>query len=71
MILSRLWLFYLNATLYGRTNTCAFEFKGKKIKFTPLSPKAQSGGKNPVNKGKDVKGPHQKTVNMLSPKEFE
>lgn len=57
--------------LYGMTNTCVFEFKGKKIKLTPLSSKAQSGGKSPVNEGKDVKGFHMKTLNILIPKEFE
>lgn len=40
MILSRPWLFDLNVTLYGKSNTCVFEFKGKKIKLTPLSLKA-------------------------------
>lgn len=45
--------------------------QGQKNKLTPLSPKAQSGGKSLVNKGKDVKGHQIKTLNILSPKEFE
>lgn len=70
MILGRPWFFDLNVMLYNRTNMCVFEFKGKKIKLTPLSPKAQFEGKSPMNKRKDVKGPQTKTLNILSPKEF-
>lgn len=71
MILGRSQLFDMNATLYGRTNTCVFKFEGEKIKLTTLFLKAHSGGKSQVDKGKDVKGPQTKTLNILSPKEFE
>lgn len=57
IILGQPWLFDINVTLYGRTNTCVFEFKGKKIKLILLSPKSSVGSKSLMDKGKDVKGP--------------
>jgi len=39
VILGRPWLFDKNVTIYGRSNMCQFEHKGKQIKLLPLRPK--------------------------------
>ncbi|XP_022880942.1 uncharacterized protein LOC111398247 [Olea europaea var. sylvestris] len=39
IILGRPWLFDLDVTIYGRSNSCSFVFNGKKIYFNPLPPK--------------------------------
>ncbi|GFZ18557.1 hypothetical protein Acr_27g0002960 [Actinidia rufa] len=64
IILGRPWLFDMDVTIYGRSNSCSFLFENKRIKLNPLQPKPSSKQKkeNPTN-GKDL--------NIISPKEFE
>ncbi|GFZ19760.1 hypothetical protein Acr_28g0004650 [Actinidia rufa] len=64
IILGRPWLFDMDVTIYGRSNSCSFLFENKRIKLNPLQPKPASKQKkeNPTN-GKDL--------NIISPKEFE
>jgi len=38
VMLGRSWLFDKNVTIYGRSNMCQFENKGKQIKLLPLRP---------------------------------
>jgi len=40
ILLSRPWLHDLNVTSLGRSNTCEFKFKGKKIALKPTNPKS-------------------------------
>jgi len=39
IILGRPWLFDHDVTIFGRTNSCAFNFNGKKIVINPTQPK--------------------------------
>ncbi|XP_035551749.1 uncharacterized protein LOC118349905 [Juglans regia] len=39
VILGRPWLFDLDVTIHGRSNSCSFVFNGKKIHLNPLPPK--------------------------------
>jgi hypothetical protein len=45
IILGRPWLYDLDVTIYGRTNSCSFIFKGKKIKLNPLQLRHITEGK--------------------------
>ena len=63
-ILGRPWLYDLDVTLHGRSNSCSFVFEGKKIKLTPLQPKPIE-----VNKKREVMAP--KGLNIISHKAFE
>ena len=38
IILGRPWLFDLNVTLYGKSNSCSFLHKGRKIRINPIQP---------------------------------
>jgi hypothetical protein len=38
VILGRPWLLDLDVTIHGRSNSCSFVFKGKKIHLNPLPP---------------------------------
>uniref|UniRef100_A0A2N9G4P9 Reverse transcriptase n=1 Tax=Fagus sylvatica TaxID=28930 RepID=A0A2N9G4P9_FAGSY len=58
------WLYDLDVTIYGRTNSCSFTFKGKKIKLNPLQPRHIIEGK----KREESKG---KGLHIISPKETE
>uniref|UniRef100_A0A2N9EYR8 Reverse transcriptase domain-containing protein n=1 Tax=Fagus sylvatica TaxID=28930 RepID=A0A2N9EYR8_FAGSY len=60
-ILGRPWLYDLDVTIYGRTNSCSFTFKGKKIKLNPLQPRHITEGK----KREESKG---KSLHIISPK---
>jgi hypothetical protein len=61
VILGRPWLYDLDVTIYGRTNSCSFTFKGKKIKLNPLPPRHITEGK----KREKSKG---KGLHIISPK---
>uniref|UniRef100_A0A2N9I5V1 CCHC-type domain-containing protein n=1 Tax=Fagus sylvatica TaxID=28930 RepID=A0A2N9I5V1_FAGSY len=61
VILGRPWLYDLDVTIYGRTNSCSFTFKGKKIKLNPLQPRHITEGK----KHEESKG---KGLHIISPK---
>uniref|UniRef100_A0A2N9HNF0 RNA-directed DNA polymerase n=1 Tax=Fagus sylvatica TaxID=28930 RepID=A0A2N9HNF0_FAGSY len=61
VILGRPWLYDLDVTIYGRTNSCSFTFKGKKIKLNPLQPRHITEGK----KREESKG---KGLHIISPK---
>jgi hypothetical protein len=55
VILGRPWLYDLDVTIYGRTNSCSFTFKGKKIKLNPLQPRhITEGKKREESKGKGL-----------------
>ncbi|GFZ18574.1 hypothetical protein Acr_27g0003130 [Actinidia rufa] len=64
IILGRPWLFDLDVTIYGRSNSCSFLFENKRIKLNPLQPRLASKQKkeNPTN---------NRGLNITSPKEFE
>ena len=64
LILGRLWLFDMDVTLFSRSNTCSFEFNGKRIKLNPVQPKSMG-----ANKNKDMTKP--RSVNIINPKAFE
>ncbi|GFY95544.1 AGC (cAMP-dependent, cGMP-dependent and protein kinase C) kinase family protein [Actinidia rufa] len=42
IILGRPWLFDLDVTIYGRSNSCSFLFENKRIKLNPLQPRSDS-----------------------------
>lgn len=64
IILGRPWLYDLDVTLYGRSNSCSFMFEGKKIVLNPLKPK-------PIDMSKKKEAPKAKDLNIISPKAFE
>ncbi|XP_030929438.1 uncharacterized protein LOC115955455 [Quercus lobata] len=64
IILGRPWLYDLDVTLHGRSNSCLFMFEGKKIVLNPLKPK-------PIDTSKKKKAPKAKGLNIISPKAFE
>ena len=64
IILGRPWLYDLDVTLHGRSNSCSFVFEGKKIVLNPLKPK-------PLDMSKKTEAPKAKGLNIISPKEFE
>ncbi|XP_038989081.1 uncharacterized protein LOC120112937 [Phoenix dactylifera] len=67
IILGRPWLFDQNATLFGRTNTCSFMHKGKKITLYPSPPKKPKDS-NPI-KPKEEEQP--KGLHLINAKELE
>jgi hypothetical protein len=64
IILGRPWLYDLDVTLHGRSNSCSFVFEGKKIKLTPLQPKLVE-----MSKKKEVTA--KNGLNIISPNAFE
>ena len=64
IILSRPWLYDLDVTLHGQSNSCLFMFEGKKIVLNPLKPK-------PIDTSKKTEAPKAKGLNIISPKAFE
>ena len=64
IILVKPWLYDLDVTLHGRSNSCSFLFEGKKIVLNPLKPK-------PIDISKKTKAPKAKGLNIISPKAFE
>ena len=65
IILGRPWLFDLDVTLYGRSNSCTFVYKGQKIRINPIEPKP----KIPFNKNKIPEKP--KSLHLVDAKEME
>ena len=64
IILGRHWLYDLDVTLHGQSNSCSFIFEGKKIVLNPLKPK-------PIDMSKKTEAPKAKGLNIISPKAFE
>ena len=64
IILGRPWLYDLDVTHHGRSNSCSFMFEGKKIVLNPLKPK-------PIDMSKKIEAPKAKGLNIISPKAFE
>jgi hypothetical protein len=64
VILGRPWLYDLDVTIYGRTNSCSFTFKGKKIKLNPLQPRD-------ITEGKKCEQSKGKGLHIISPKVIE
>ena len=64
IILGRPWLYDLDVTFHGRSNSCSFVFEGKKIKLTPLQPK-------PIEVNQKRKVMASKGLNIISHKAFE
>ena len=62
--LDRPWLYDLDITLHGRSNSCSIVFEGKKIVLNPLKPK-------PIDMSKKTKVPKAKGLNIISLKAFE
>lgn len=63
-------LYDLDVTLYGRSNTCVFKFKGKKIRPVPKAPKDEPEMKEQINKGKSIKKNKTKALHIIGSKEF-
>ncbi|GFY91141.1 cyclic nucleotide-gated channel 17 [Actinidia rufa] len=64
IILGRPWLFDMDVTIYGCSNSCSFLFENKRIKLNPLQPK-------PASKQKKENPTNGKGLNIIGPKEFE
>ena len=64
IILGRPWLYDLDVTLHGRSNSCSFVFEGKKIVLNPLKPK-------PIDTSKKKEALKVKGLNIISSKAFE
>ena len=64
IILDRTWLYDLDVTLHGQSNSCSFMFEGKKIVLNPLKPK-------PIDISKKIEAPKAKGLNTISSKAFE
>ena len=64
IILGRPWLYDLDVTLHGQSNSYSFVFEGKKIVLNPLKPKS-------IDMNKKKKAPKVKGLNIISPKIFE
>ena len=65
IILGRPWLYDLDVTLYGRSNSCTFIFKGQKIRINSIEPKPKINVKPP-------KGPNKsKPLHLVSAKTIE
>ncbi|XP_022857111.1 uncharacterized protein LOC111378176 [Olea europaea var. sylvestris] len=64
IILGRPWLFNLDVTIYGQSNSCSFVFNGKKIHLNPLPPKPAG----PLETKKSVE---RKGLHIISPTEFD
>ncbi|XP_035551732.1 uncharacterized protein LOC118349895 [Juglans regia] len=64
VILGRPWLFDLDVTIHGRSNSYSFVFNGKKIHLNPLPPK-------PVGSQQTKKIVKRKGLNIINSMEFE
>jgi len=64
VILGRPCIYDLDITISGRSNSCSFTFKGKKIKLIGLPPK-------PSNKNKKKENVKDQRLKIMSPNEFE
>lgn len=56
--------------MYGRSNTCSFDFKSKRIKLAPCPPKAKPKVQNKVEMGKSIKDNMTKSLHIIGSKEF-
>ena len=65
IILRRPWLFDLDVTLFGRSNSCTFMYKGKKIRINPIEPKPKA----PFKKNKVPE--KSKSLHLVSAKKME
>ena len=59
------WLFDLDVTLFGRSNSCTFVYKDQKIRINPIEPKPKAPSKN--NKVLDK----SKSLHLVSAKKME
>ena len=64
IILGRPWIYDLDVTLYGRSNSCSFMHNGQRIKHNPVKTKF-------VSASKTRKEPKKQSMNLISPKELE
>ena len=64
IILGRPWLYDHDATLFGRTNSCAFNHLGKRIVINPVPPKDES------KKGASSLKEKKPELNLISAKEL-
>ncbi|CAI9757986.1 unnamed protein product [Fraxinus pennsylvanica] len=64
IILGRPWLFDLDVTIYGRSNSCSFIFNGKKIHINPFPPRH-------VGLHETKKSAERKELHIINPTEFE
>ena len=63
IILGRPWLFDVDVTIYGKSNTCVFLHEGKRYRIQPTGPKNHTTS--------DQKVVDDKSVHILSAKGFE
>ena len=64
IILGRPWLYDLDVTFPGRSNSSSFVFEGKKIMLNLLKPK-------PIDMSKKTEAPKAKCLKIISSKAFE
>jgi len=66
IILGRPWLFDLDVTLYGRSNSCTFVFNGQKIRINSIEPKPKTKVVPPKvpNKSKPLHLVNAKTMEL-------
>ena len=64
IILGRPWLYDHDATLFGRTNSCAFNHLGKRIVINPVPPKDE------IKKGASSLKEKKPKLNLISAKEL-
>ena len=65
IILGRPWLFDVDATIFGKSNSCVFTFEGCKIRIKPMEPKPKPTPKN--HKATDTR----KAIHLVTAKVFE
>ena len=75
ILLGRPWLFDVNATILGRSNTCIFEHEGKKIQLNPSPPRAPLTRNSPSLE-EPTSSPSQnveivKTLHLINKRELE
>ena len=64
IFLGRPWVYDLDVTLYGRSNSCSFMHNGQRIKLNPVKTKF-------VSASKAREKPKKQSMNLISPKELE
>ena len=65
IILGRPWLFDVDATIFGKSNSCIFTFEGRKIRINPMEPKPKPTPK--IHKATDT----HKAIHLVTAKVFE
>lgn len=70
IIFGQPWLYDLDVTVYDRSNSYSFEFKGKRIKLVQRPPKAKPEVKEKVDKRKRVKNNKTKALHIIGSKAF-